>query len=180
MLKRIFKRLHRGLTTLPGPGDWLELGVAAVLFALAALLLAGPELLSVPDSIEGGAVFALAARVLLVPSLLEEAVFRGALNPHPRERTGRRDVLLWGLLSVTAYTAMHPLNGVLLLALSGGASQAGAIFLDPAFIALVALLGLACLILYRRSGSLWTPTLLHALVVTVWLSLGGSGVLPAP
>ena len=179
LLRKIGKRLRSGLATLPKPRDWLELAVHLALFALAALLL-GTEFLDLSETIRWSEVLPLAARVLLIPALLEEVVFRGSLNPHPTEGAGRRQVISGAVISLIAYTVLHPLNGALLLAISDGEQQAARVFLDAEFLALVLLLGLSCLILYRRSGSLWTPTFMHALVVTAWLSLGGSGLLPSP
>jgi predicted Abi (CAAX) family protease len=47
-------------------------------------------------------------------------------------------------------------------------------FLKPIFLILTGLLGTACTIAYRFTGSLWTITVMHWLTVVVWLFfLGG-------
>ncbi|HEX7002587.1 MAG TPA: CPBP family glutamic-type intramembrane protease [Trueperaceae bacterium] len=116
-------------------------------------------------------LLALALRVFLLPSLVEEAFFRVLLNPHPAEEPARNAVLGRGASSLLVYVLVHPLAGLLL--------RAPVPFFDPAFLLLTTLLGAACLLLYLRSGSIWPPVTLHWLVVTAWLILGGRGVLNA-
>lgn len=143
--------------------------------AVAYLLVAAP--LAVATGLVGPAVptptpIGLASqslRVLLLPAIVEEVVFRVLPNPHPLERPGARAVLVSGVLSLAAYLLLHPLTGLL--------AEAPTPFLEPSFLFLAGLLGAACLLLYRRSGSLWPPVLLHWLVVTGWLALGGQGLL---
>ena len=109
-------------------------------------------------------------RVLLLPALVEEILFRVLPNPHPQEDAGRVGVLMSAGLSLAAYVLLHPLADLL----DSGQTP----FMEPAFLLLAALLGTACLLLYRRSGSLWPPVALHWLVVVGWLTFGGSGLLP--
>ena len=112
-----------------------------------------------------GSALLLFGRVLVVPALLEEVFFRALLNPPPgRVALGVR--LGWGALSLFFYVAMHPLSALLFR------PSAVDVFTSPAFLLLVSLLGLLCLVLYVRSGSLWGSVALHAGVVMSW-ALGG-------
>ena len=103
--------------------------------------------------------------MFVVPALLEEVVFRALLNPPPGRATHRAR-LGWGAFSLFVYVAMHPLSALLFR------PSAVDVFTSPAFLLLVSLLGLLCLVLYVRSGSLWGSVALHAVVVTGW-ALGG-------
>ena len=44
-------------------------------------------------------------------------------------------------------------------------------FLEPAFLAIVALLGAVCTISWRRSGSVWPAVMIHWLSVVAWKGL---------
>ncbi len=162
------RRLRTALTTRPRPGHWLETGLLALGFAAVAwpvaldagLIDGGPPVLS-------AALVPLALRIMLVPALAEEVIFRVLPNPHPAE--GSRAPARAAALSLLAYIAAHPLLALFI--------PAAEVFLMPQFLLLAALLGVACLVAYLRSGSVWPPALLHWLMVFAWLGLGGSGVL---
>ena len=65
-------------------------------------------------------------------------------------------------LSLIAFVLWHPLQVWLDL------PMAQPVFLDPAFLILVAVLGALCTILTHRSGSLWPAVVLHWIVVVSW------------
>ena len=155
------------LARLPTLRDWGETLLAMGLFALVAVPLARAA-----DSIIGfewlglGSALLLFGRVLAVPALLEEVVFRALLNPPPGQATlGAR--LSWGAFSLFVYVAAHPLSALLYR------PSAVDVFSSPTFLFLVSLLGLLCLVLYVRSGSLWGSVALHAVVVMGWALRGG-------
>ena len=105
---------------------------------------------------------ALAASLLVAPALGEELLFRGLLI----RRRGRRAP--WIVLSTLLFVIWHPLQTV-----TFGPPWAAA-FLDPWFLAAVALLGLALGRIYAATGSLWPCVLVHWLVVFAWKAfLGG-------
>ena len=139
---------------------------AAGLFALIAVPLAwGTELITGWQWPGAGSALLLVGRVLVVPALLEEVVFRALLNPQPSQATlGAR--LGWAAFSLFVYVAAHPLSALLFR------PSAEDVFTSPIFLFLVSVLGLLCLVLYIRSGSLWGSVALHAVVVTGW-ALGG-------
>ena len=92
----------------------------------------------------------------------EELLFRGLVIPRSGSRAG------WIALSVILFVLWHPLQ-----ALTFGPPWAGA-FLDPRFLAAVAILGTALARIYAVTGSLWPGVLAHWLVVLSWKTwLGG-------
>ena len=104
-------------------------------------------------------LFATAIIAIVIPSLGEELVFRVGL-------AGRR-----GWLRATGALALfilwHPLQLWL------GLPMAQPVFAEPGFLAIVALLGLACTLAYRWSGSLWPPVFIHWTVVVGWKAVAG-------
>lgn len=170
-LLKLASRRVRAASCVPPASAWL----------LTLLVAAGYLLIATPLGLFGGlverssrtlaplAVALLALRVMLLPALVEEVVFRVLLNPHPRERPAHRTVVAAAALSLVAYLLMHLVAGVLVAAPTS--------LLDPVFLLLAGLLGASCLLLYLRTGSLWPPVFLHWLVVIVWLAAGGRGVL---
>ncbi|MEM8640245.1 MAG: CPBP family glutamic-type intramembrane protease [Cyanobacteria bacterium P01_G01_bin.54] len=107
----------------------------------------------------------------LLPALAEELLFRVLLLPHPSETVRRRTMLFWLGVSWVLYIASHPLNALTVF------PRGNPTFLSPVFLSLAGLLGLACSVLYRQTGSLWAIALVHWLVVVVWLGFGGGEAL---
>lgn len=166
--------LLAGLRTPPWP-----LPLAAVapvpLFAAAALAIGHYGGLFEPGVVESRLLVVMPLTLLVFPSLLEEAVFRGLLIPRGTRGRGpaRTAAVLGG--STAAFVLWHPLNA---LTVNPGART---LFLDPAFLAITALLGLTCGHAYLVSRSLWLPVVIHWLTVLVWvLFLGGRNLLLAP
>lgn len=107
-------------------------------------------------------VAVLAATLFVAPALGEELLFRAALIP----REGR--TAPWEALSAMLFVAWHPLQAVTI-----GPPWAGA-FLDPWFLACVAVLGAGLGRIYVATRSLWPCVLVHWLVVLIWkAALGG-------
>ncbi|WP_052049655.1 type II CAAX prenyl endopeptidase Rce1 family protein [Leptolyngbya sp. KIOST-1] len=169
-LKLTLHRLRQAVTTRPQPRDWLlaagltlALGAATVPLGLRSHFLAlGLAEVTWADGLR------LAARVLVVPALIEEGFWRVLLLPHPTEIMSDRQRWRLGFPMLGLFVVMHPLNAMTLY------PRALATFTDPVFLLAAALLGLVCTFAYWRSGSLWIVTAMHWLVVTVWLLfLGG-------
>lgn len=96
-------------------------------------------------------LLAIAAVAFLVPALAEELIFRVVLG-------GRTGQIRAGL-AILAFMLWHPVQVWL------GLPMAQPVFVEPGFLVITALLGLTCTLLYRRSGSIWPPILLHWLLV---------------
>jgi predicted Abi (CAAX) family protease len=112
---------------------------------------------------------ALPVLLFLKPALLEDAVFRGALVPHPRERLPGSKVGWIAASSLIAFVAWHPAQALLYRH-----SEIG-LFTSLIFLTLTFALGLVCTAAYLVSGSLWPPVVMHWVSVTVWIEfLGGA------
>lgn len=103
------------------------------------------------------------AGLLLMPALGEELLFRVLLIPTQGEGFPWSAQLAWMLLSLGLFVLYHPLAARLWY------PQARALFNDPRFLVQATLLGVACSLAYGLTGSLWTPLLIHWLVVVIWL-----------
>ena len=106
----------------------------------------------------------------LMPSLLEELVFRGWLP---------RGAPVPALASFLAFVLWHPLQVWLNLPFARPE------FTRPGFLMVVATLGFACTMTRVRSGSLWPGVVIHWGVVVTWLALfggqaAGAGGLQSP
>lgn len=91
-----------------------------------------------------------------LPALAEEIAFRGWL------RDG--EPLVAGA-SMVAFVLWRPVQYLL------GAPLAHPSFIEPGFLALVALLGFACTLSRLRSGSIWPGVIIHWGAAVVWLIL---------
>jgi predicted Abi (CAAX) family protease len=110
--------------------------------------------------------------LLVFPSLLEEAFFRGVLIPRKTSERGvARSILVIGW-STLLFVLWHPFNALTIN------RSAAPIFLDPAFLLIAAALGITCGYGYVASKSLWVPVLIHWAAVVVWVFfLGGRNLI---
>lgn len=140
---------------MPGPADWGQSLLLFAVFALIAVYLGQHESLFKFSVTEAWVPFiGIAVIAILVPSIAEEMVFRVLL--------GGRTGWLRAALALGAFVLWHPVQVWL------GLPMAQPVFLEPAFLAIVALLGLACTIAWRRSGSVWPPVAIHWGTVVLW------------
>jgi predicted Abi (CAAX) family protease len=109
----------------------------------------------------------LAVRLFFMPALLEELVFRVLLLPAPRGAITERDWAIWAVFSLVLFIAYHPLNAMTFY------KHGNPTFFNRVYLLLTGLLGLACTIAYLLTGSLLIITLIHWVVVVVWLVLLG-------
>jgi uncharacterized protein len=160
-----------GLITSPLTELRLSAFAFAAFIALAIPIGFGSGLLA-PEISKGKLFLFLPFTLLIFPSLLEEAFFRGLLIPRNTRDRGTRQVLFYSLLSSVLFVAWHPLNA---LTINPGARE---IFLDPWFLLITFFLGLSCSLGYIYTRSLWVPVLMHWWTVLVWvLFLGGRNLL---
>jgi predicted Abi (CAAX) family protease len=119
-------------------------------------------------------VFLLPLWLLIFPSILEEAFFRGVLIPNNTKEKGFGHVVFYTLLSTSVFILWHPLGA---LTINPVARE---IFLNPSFLFIVFCLGLICSLSYIYSKSLWWPIAIHWLTVLLWvLFLGGHNLVLA-
>lgn len=106
--------------------------------------------------------------LFLFPAIPEEFFFRGLLIPRNAIELPWQRSVYYVIFSAFAFTIWHPLNAFTVN------PTAQPFFLNPFFLVIVFLLGLACGYCYLLSRSIWVPVLIHWLTVVVWvLFLGG-------
>lgn len=118
-------------------------------------------------------------RVLIIPSLVEEVLWRVALLPHPIVDGVKFAPLPLAFGATTCFSLYHVVGGHLLS--KAGRPGAVVVFQRPAFLLLAFFLGGACTYSYYiAGGALYAPVLVHAIPVTLWLTyFGGEDVLKA-
>lgn len=167
-----FSRLVEATTTFPTSTGWLISGVILILYGLIALvwgvktgfLPSRPPFSSQSLSTQ----LRLWVGSLIMPALVEELLFRSLIIPHPQEGVYWLTLLLWIGVSLLLFVVYHPLNARTFY------PAGNPTFFDPTFLALATLLGIACTCTYSLTGSIWPGTLIHWLVVAIWLLyLGG-------
>lgn len=155
--------IRAALRQWPGIRDWartaLELAWALPLMLVVAH--AG-GLVRRSDPPEPITMIGLGATLLAAPALGEELLFRGLVIPRDRP------TWKWIGLSVLLFVAWHPLQAATF------GPPWSATFLNPWFLALVAILGIALARIYVATRSLWPCVAAHWLVVFCWKAfLGG-------
>ncbi|KAG2492645.1 hypothetical protein HYH03_009061 [Edaphochlamys debaryana] len=172
MLRLFWRRLAASALTFPTLRGWGY--VAAALGASAAV--------SLPLGLATGffnprqrvrdtsLVLRVSAGAFVVPALLEEAVFRAALLPHPAVDPA-------GALGPAAFAraAVGPLALFVVAHLANPRPQSRAVFQDWRFLALAGALGAACSAAYwATGGSLAAAAVAHHVPIVVWMfGLGG-------
>lgn len=160
-----------GAINVPTLTDWL--------IAIAALL--GYSAIALPVGFSQGFLrrqiwpadrrtyLSTGLKLLFLPALVEEFVFRVLLLPYPQAATWQMWGL-WAMFGLFLFVVYHPLNAKTFY------KTGRPTFDDRRFLILAGLLGLTCTITYGFTGSLLLITLIHWLAVVVWLfGLGGMG-----
>jgi len=156
------------LTALPDRRGWLLSGLIYFLFATIAVLF-GVETGILEWKPDGSNFLVIALIALIIPSLLEEMIFRAPLLWAPQGKA-----FIWGAVSLTLFILWHPLNAWLFL------PEARSLFIDPRFLIIAAGLGLACTMSTVMTRSILPAVLMHWLTVIGWKGLfGGEQVIGA-
>lgn len=100
--------------------------------------------------------------MVLIPSLIEEVIYRCVLLPHPERPWSKTATRIAVAVSLSAYVLSHPIYALVVPELAID-------FLDPPFLAIVLCLGVCCTWTYFRTGSVWVPTAIHWLTVLIWV-----------
>jgi predicted Abi (CAAX) family protease len=166
-------RIWAGIVTLPDLSGWLlSLGLV-VSYAIVALAIGfrsgfltfAPVMLNSSrrlwKNIRAGIY------LFLMPALVEEIGFRLLLIPHPIETAISSDIYLWSIVSLCLFILYHPFNALMFYKLGDPT------FMDWRFLTLTGLLGGVCTIAYLATGSIWSPVLIHWIVVGSWLKFFG-------
>lgn len=107
-------------------------------------------------------VLVLPPLLVIFPSLLEEAFFRGVLLPRSLAEAEPLNRFAAVSVSTAIFTVWHPLNHWLI------SFTDTSLFVEPAFLVIVVALGYACGYAYLRTRSLWAPILIHWATVVMW------------
>lgn len=163
-------RVHTAFFTFPTIQGWLTVTVFLLILTLFSLPIGlwcnflKFERLKASNEI----IFSIVAGSLLTPAISEELFFRVLLIPHSQENVTTTTIWVWGSISLVLFIFYHPLNAVTFF------PSARKTFFNPIFLLLATVLGIVCSVVYVQSGSLWSPVIIHWLVVVVWLAfLGG-------
>jgi predicted Abi (CAAX) family protease len=159
--------IKRGLTTLPKGPDLLFSVVVFLIYIAVALTVGFCSGFFIIQVIKTDIfmIIALPVSLFFVPSLFEEIVFRGFLLPHKERAVSTIHLLFYAVFSISLFIVWHPINAMTIN------HPAFSMFTNPVFLTLAALMAIACIITYIKTGSLWVPIAIHWLTVVVWVFL---------
>jgi predicted Abi (CAAX) family protease len=167
----LHKNLIAGFCTSPLRAPFKAVALAP-LYVLAAIVIGfGADLLHY-EPVSHRIAPLLPFTLFIFPALVEEAFFRGILIPRNmlNRGCGATSIAIAG--STLLFVMWHPLSAFTM----NPAAKADS--LNPAFLSIVALLGVTCGYSYVASRSLWVPVLIHWVTVIIWvLWLGGRNLL---
>ncbi len=164
-LSSALRRIFFSMVLLPERREWgitafllLIYGAIAVPIGLKSEFLQWRPIKQKPLQVVKTLIF-----LFLSPALWEELVFRVFLLPYPDELNSPVITFSLAMLSLILFVLYHPLNALVFYKVGNPT------FFQPVFLGLTALLGATCTIAYLLTGSLWTITVLHWVVVVIWL-----------
>jgi len=158
--------LITGLKTAPWRRAILSISLFAIFTVIALAIGLSTGLLSY-EVIDSELIYVLPFTLFVFPSLFEELIFRGLIIPNDTASNGVKSILFYSLLSTSLFIIWHPLNALTIN------TTAQEFFLDPWFLVIVFVLGMACSLGYIFSRSLWVPIIMHWLTVMAWVFLLG-------
>lgn len=168
MVSFFWSRIVITSTTIPSLKDWGLTLVILGIYGLVAMVIGMPsQFLQWLPSDKNWLHIGLKA--FLAPALVEEIGFRVLILPHASEGASFRTWCFWGCVSLFLFVIYHPLNGLTFYK-SGYVT-----FSNPVFLILATLLGLACVLAYKLTHSLWPPVVIHWVAVVIWLCCLGGG-----
>jgi predicted Abi (CAAX) family protease len=156
----MIERLSQAFLAVPTASGWLWTVLLFVCFAASSLVvlrLSGLFRFS-PSRLPLRYNLLLFLIAFFTPSLPEEALYRALLLPPLDEARA----LFWIALSLFLYVIAHPLLAFLIM------HSYRPIFYKPAFLLIVALLGISCTLAFYLTGSIWPPILIHWATIVLW------------
>ncbi|TVQ06517.1 MAG: CPBP family intramembrane metalloprotease [Leptolyngbya sp. DLM2.Bin27] len=175
LLGRAVQRFAYALTT---PLTWasgpLSLAALALYGTIALPFGRKTGFLKRQDAVEHPVSLGFSAlRILFIPALLEEIIFRAMLLPRPSEGISGGLWVLWAIVSLVLFLLYHLLLGKTTYRAAWNTLS------DRRFLILAGWLGLVLTGVYWITGSLWPIVFIHWAVVMVWIyALGGKERLP--
>lgn len=168
LLDLLARRLTLAFSTIPDFTDWLVAAMLVLAYTAIALPVGfWSGFLKIDVQTSWPTITGVLIGCLLTPGLSEEVFFRVLILPHPGENASGLMLWFWGWASLVLFVVYHPLNALTFYPI--GRST----FMNPVFLLLAAILGVACSIAYLQSGSIWPAVAVHWLAVTAWLLLLG-------
>ncbi|MEG4282484.1 CPBP family glutamic-type intramembrane protease [Microcoleus sp. A006_D1] len=167
-LDLLIHRITQAFSTIPDFTDWVVAAMLVLVYSAIALPIGfWSGFLKVDVQTSGRTIAGVLAGCLLSPGITEELFFRVLVLPHPGENVSGLMLWFWGGASLALFVVYHPLNALTFYPI--GRST----FMNPVFLLLATILGVACSIAYLLIGSIWPAVALHWLAVTAWLLLLG-------
>jgi predicted Abi (CAAX) family protease len=170
MINIIFHRLSTAISTFPNLEAWLYAAFLLVLFTIIALPIGFLWKFLQIDVVKASwqTIIGIITISFVTPAVTEELFFRALLLPQTTEKLSMAQLWVWGCIGLAMFIVYHPLNALTFF------PRGLKTFFNIVFLVLAALLGIVCSFAYLQSGSLWTPVVIHWVVVVVWLLfLGG-------
>lgn len=161
----ILTRITTAFWSIPSDRDWLIITILLLVYGLVAIPIGIKwKFIIIESQLSWQKILTVATVAFIAPALLEELCFRVLLIPHPTENIVSAKLWFYIVLSLFLFVIYHPLNIFV----------KHNTFKNSIFLFLATLLGITCTIAYLKSGSLWSPVIIHWIVVVVWiLWLGG-------
>ncbi|MDP8935284.1 MAG: CPBP family glutamic-type intramembrane protease, partial [Cyanobacteriota bacterium] len=156
LLGLLVRRVTLAFSTIPDITDWLVAAMLALVYTSIALPIGfWSGFLKVDVQTSRPTIVGVLLGCFLSPGITEEVFFRVLMLPHPFENASGLMLWFWGCASLAAFVVYHPLNALSFYPV--GRST----FMNPVFLLLAAILGVACSIAYLQSGSIWPAVAVH-------------------
>lgn len=163
----VVQDLRNGISTGISRGKRVWIPTSILFFVLALAIGFGGGIFH-PQVLNFREWWFLIPSLAIFPSLLEEFFFRGILIRRELLEQGWGRALREVFCSSIVFTLWHPINALTINPTAQG------FFLNPVFLVITFLLGIAAGVGYIVSRSLWVPVLIHWATVIAWVfCLGG-------
>ncbi|GFE70140.1 type II CAAX prenyl endopeptidase Rce1 family protein [Chroococcus sp. FPU101] len=171
LIQTIINRITAAITTGVDIKGWLIIaGILLIYAAISIPIGLKTRCLTITPLPKGWAKKILSMiRVLIIPVIPEELLFRVILLPHPfTEKIPEMQWMMIAIIFLAIFIFYHPILALTVF------PPGYPTFLDPIFLAYAGLLGLACTVAYRVTGSFWGIAFIHWLIDWLWIyCLGG-------
>jgi len=174
----LLQRAKCALTTWPNAAGWRYTGIVSLIyFAIVTPIGFASGLMywvAPPSAVD---ILKIMLLTIFIPGIMEETIFRGLMYPSIQETKAPAKPWRWILISTTLFILWHPFNYFVFL--KDSEKYDASVFLNPAFLAIVLVLGVSCSLIYLKTRSLWAPIALHWLTVVIWkVFCGGLNYFP--
>ncbi|WP_446375458.1 CPBP family glutamic-type intramembrane protease [Coleofasciculus sp. E2-BRE-01] len=162
---RIYHKVISALLTVPTLESWLVTVFLLLVIALTCLPIgfySGLLDVRILHLSFLGIVKILVSRFFF-PCFAEELLFRVLPLPSKTSNIPIKSQLIMAFISIVVYVVAHPIFAFLVY------QKAFGVFTNPGFLLSTLILGITLTISYWHSRSIWSPIVIHWIVVIVWL-----------